>query len=77
MAEIVIQKAGARRVAREWTRQPIEVDYHDRLGRFEIEAVAEDGTTVILYLSILEACGLSAGLQSEIGRLEDVATHEG
>lgn len=75
MAEIIIQQPGARRVARGRTRQPIEADYHDGMGRFGIEAVSEDGTFVILYLSIIEAIGLSASLRSEIGRLEDVATH--
>jgi hypothetical protein len=66
VAEIIVQDRGAKPY-RARTQGTIEVDYHDRLGRLGIEAVAEDGRTVVLYLSLIEACGLSAGLRSEIG----------
>ena len=71
MAELVLQwhrfAAGDRRRI----GQPIEIDYHDGLGRFGIEAVTEDGQAVVLYLSMIEACGLSAALRAEIGAASD------
>lgn len=71
MAEIVIQCAGATWAYRKPTRQQIEIDYHDRLGRFGIEAVADDGRIVVLYLSLAEARGMSAALRSEITAVTD------
>lgn len=76
LAEIIVQDDGDERPYRARTRQPIEIDYHDGLGRFGIEAVAEDGRRIVLYLSVLEACGISAALRSEIGRVADVATDD-
>jgi hypothetical protein len=67
VAEIMIQDSDARRTYRARLCQPIELDYHDGIGRFGIEAVAEDGRIVLLYLSMIEACGLSAAFRSEIG----------
>ena len=71
MADVLIQDAGASRVYRARTTQPIEVDYHDGLGRFGIEAVTDDGRTVVLYLSMIEACGVSAALRTEIASASD------
>lgn len=74
MAEIVIQETHGRWPYRARLPSPVEVDYHDGLGRFGIEAVADDGRIVILYLSMIEACGLSAALRSEIAYANDVVT---
>lgn len=71
MAELMVQDSDGRRAYRARVQRTIEVDYHDRLGRFGIEAVDVNGRTVVLYLSMIEACGLSAALRSEIGAASD------
>lgn len=71
MAEVILQWHRFAVGDKRQITERIEVDYHSGLGRFGIEAVTEDGQIIIVYLSMIEACGLSAALRSEIGAASD------